>query len=986
MKKVFKIVSISLASLLFVLLLIISLGLWLVFTPEKITPIVQKQAAKYLSCQSEFDSVELTFFSTYPNFGLKIKHFVLINPVNDSPNDTLIAIDQLTGIIDFQAWWKHNDIIIKELMVNTGTLTLFYDSVGTSNLDIFPPDTSTMNQTTDSQTFEADIENIHFENLNIAYIDYTLPVKAILTGLKGKMNGKLQTNIFQSKLILTEGIVSLEYDGESYLQNVSTQFDMNFDYFLSHLKMNISHATGTLNQLPIWIKGYFEEDSTTLDMIFDMAFKLDDSPADQVIKMVPPYYKHYFEGITASGILTADGTMKGVMNQTAMPMFNIHMLINNGNAKYKGLALELQQINGDLTVVTDAMTDSLTYLKIDWLNAKTKLSSFKINGLVDQLFSDINCRLSTNMNLALGEFNSLIPANMKTKVNGQVNGQVKAHFTLTQLEKSQFDQINISGNLALTNFDVTYDTLWANTKSTKINFSLPNKKGTISNTAFLKFNIDAENLNAGAKNNYKAGVGKTIVALETSYVLDSTQLPHFICSFAVDSLTGNMDTIRLAVSATKGKMAFSPGTENPDHAQIKVSGIINTMDTQLGKEKLALNHLNFDVEVENRPNEKNILLQWPVKGFIDMEQGMVSTTSLAYPIGIPSIKMNFDPENFNIIESKVDIDKSDFQLTGNVSNLLSYFRGDSILRGNLTFGSETTDVVQLMALTNGMGSEEPITDTIYTGPYMVPKGIDFSLSTNIKQALFETGSASNIKGKVVVRDGLLVLDDLRLNTPATRIQLTAMYRTPRKNHLYLGIDYHMLDIEIEELLKMVPDIDSIMPMLRSFSGSGEFHMAAETYLDSLYNLKKSTLRGAASITGEDLVLLDGETFSEIAKSLKFNKKTENKVDSLSAEFTVFKNEIDVYPFLIVMDKYKAIVAGRHNLDMSFDYHISVVDCPLPVKLGLDVQGKPDNLSYRISKCQYADYYRPSARYSVANKQLELRKLIHNTLVEKVKSD
>jgi len=194
----------------------------------------------------------------------------------------------------------------------------------------------------------------------------------------------------------------------------------------------------------------------------------------------------------------------------------------------------------------------------------------------------------------------------------------------------------------------------------------------------------------------------------------------------------------------------------------------------------------------------------------------------------------------------------------------------------------------------------------------------------------------------------------------------------------------MLDVEIESLLKMVPDIDSLMPMLRSFRGKGEFHLAAETYLDSLYNPKKSTIRGAASITGQNLVLMDGETFSEIAKTLKFNKKTENKVDSLSAEFTIFKNEIDVYPFLIVMDKYKAVVAGRHNFDMSFDYHISLVDSPLPIKLGVDVKGTPDHMTYKLAKCQYAEYYRPASRHIVDNKQLELRRIIRESLVEKVK--
>jgi hypothetical protein len=245
-------------------------------------------------------------------------------------------------------------------------------------------------------------------------------------------------------------------------------------------------------------------------------------------------------------------------------------------------------------------------------------------------------------------------------------------------------------------------------------------------------------------------------------------------------------------------------------------------------------------------------------------------------------------------------------------------------------------------------------------------------------------TATNIRGAVHVNDGILLLDGLIFDTPAARMQLTAMYRTVRKNHLFLGIDYHMLDVEISELLTMIPDIDTLMPMLRSFGGRGEFHLAAETYLDSLYNVKKSTLRGASSITGNNLVLMDGETFSEIAKTLRFNKKTENRVDSLSAEFTIFRNEIDVYPFLIVMDKYKAVIAGRHNFDLTYDYHVSVVDCPLPVKLGVDIKGNTDDLSYKLAQCRYAQYFRPSSRHAVANKQLELRNMIRQALAEKVR--
>jgi hypothetical protein len=62
----------------------------------------------------------------------------------------------------------------------------------------------------------------------------------------------------------------------------------------------------------------------------------------------------------------------------------------------------------------------------------------------------------------------------------------------------------------------------------------------------------------------------------------------------------------------------------------------------------------------------------------------------------------------------------------------------------------------------------------------------------------------------------------------------------------------------------------------------------------------------------------------------------------------------------------------------------VVDCPLPVKLGVDIKGNADNLSYKLAKCRYAEYFRPSSRHEVENKQLELKKMIRENLAGKIK--
>lgn len=1036
MKKFIRIFSVSLLSLLGALIVAISIVIWIIFTPERITPIVRKQAAKYLTCQSQIGSVELTFFSTFPNFGLKVSDFALINPVKGSLSDTLVSVNELVGVVDAKAYWKKKDIILIGLEMNGGSVNVYADSLGNSNYNILPADTIPDTAAEEDSILPfIDIRNIELRDVRLNYNDLSLKLHTLIRNLSVKINGtvtpdsisgnvkvstsiisveygygkeKLSTyiNDLNSKINgtvsgnnisgivdVSNSVISLEYGGEKYLQQAAVQLVLPIDVITSQQLISLKNATATINGMELLVNGTVENDTLSKTIDTDLTYKLASWPVKNLLALVPPSYNSYFSGIDVDGMLSSDGSINGIYNGSQMPLLDMHILLEKGTLKYSSFPLPLHDIDGDLTIHTDLKSDSLSFVRINRFAAKTPASFFRTEGMVTHLFKDISCNLTTTAGLTLDEFNGMIPDSMKTTVSGKASGQVKSRFTMSQLEKMQIEKMKLSGSVILSDFDLKYDSISLKTDRSKIDFSLPVSKPLSKNTGFVFASIISDNIVAGKLASYNASLKKSSIIFETSDVRDTTRIPDIICSFIMDEMSAGMDDMTIAIVAPQGKVSVSSRSDSFDQPQISLLYNSGELKTTMGKNTAIFNKISTDLDISNDNTQKDIFLQWLVKGYVDINQGLITMSELTNPIEIPSVKMDFDPETFRIKESSMKIGKSDFQLTGTLNNILSYFRGDSILRGKFDFVSEKTDVAQLMALTSGIGSsdstsvnkyENTTVDTALTGPYMVPLKIDVILNANVRLATLGVDTATNIKGAVQVHDGVLLLDGLTFDTPAARMQLTTMYRTPRKNHLFIGIDYHMLDVEIAQLLKMIPDIDTLMPMLRSFGGRGEFHIAAETYMDSLYNIKKSTLRGASSITGNNLVLMDGETFSEIAKTLRFSKKTVNKIDSLSAEFTIFRNEIDVYPFLIVMDKYKAVIAGRHNFDMSFDYHVSVVDCPLPVKLGVDIKGNEENLTYNLAKCRYAEYFRPTSRHEVEKKQIELRKMIRETLAEKVK--
>lgn len=191
-----------------------------------------------------------------------------------------------------------------------------------------------------------------------------------------------------------------------------------------------------------------------------------------------------------------------------------------------------------------------------------------------------------------------------------------------------------------------------------------------------------------------------------------------------------------------------------------------------------------------------------------------------------------------------------------------------------------------------------------------------------------------------------------------KMRSTLVYHAADKEKGYAGFDLHLDDVNIGELVNFIPSLDSMVPMLRSFKGYVKFDVAAESVVDSTLNIQIPTLRSAIHLEGDSLVLMDGETFAEISKMLLFKNKERNVFDHIAVNITVEDGNVTVYPFLVEIDRYRAAVGGTQDLDMNFQYHISILKSPVPFKLGLNITGNLDDMKFRLGKAKYKDAVTP----------------------------
>ncbi|MGL5273231.1 MAG: hypothetical protein ACRC8J_07085, partial [Phocaeicola sp.] len=443
----------------------------------------------------------------------------------------------------------------------------------------------------------------------------------------------------------------------------------------------------------------------------------------------------------------------------------------------------------------------------------------------------------------------------------------------------------------------------------------------------------------------------------------------------------------------KAKVSLTGSRRNKEEPRLRIDYSNTELMAQMGNwVKAKVGKTALVANARQNSKEKDLLLQWNPRLDVDLQDGDIMITDFP-EIVIPEIAFNFNMRDFDIRKSLIKLGNSDFSLVGKAENIDGWLRNEGLLKGEFNFTSEFTDVNELMKLTSGFGetadstvvaeaATEAATEAVTEAqpedadPFMVPRGVDVKIFTNIKKAIVGEQTATNLGGNLYVQDGVLTLEEIGFICHAAKMQLSATYKTPRTNHLYLGFIYHMVDVHIEELASLFPEVINMVPMLSSFKGQGEFHIAAETYTDAYYKPKVSTLRGACSIQGKDLVLMDSKTFTDISKMFLFKKKTENKIDTLYAEMALFKDKIDVYPLLITIDKYQAALGGSHYLNMNFNYHISLLK---PLRIGVDVGGDMENLKLKLTKCKYAEDFRPKKENAVETQNQRLRKIIRESL-------
>ena len=404
------------------------------------------------------------------------------------------------------------------------------------------------------------------------------------------------------------------------------------------------------------------------------------------------------------------------------------------------------------------------------------------------------------------------------------------------------------------------------------------------------------------------------------------------------------------------------------------------------------------------------LKKFKATGKIALKQFRFKDPYFPLPMSVRKVDMDFDGDTLDLKNFRMRVGRSAVTLNGEVNNVRRYLLRGRTLNGNLQLKSKRLDVNQLMkayyvaseksaekdtisAESNlEMMEEEDLTvdtegtelDSIAQSALIViPENLNLTFKADVDTILMSKMKLINFAGRARVNEQALSIANLSTSTQVGKMAMHVSYVCKDALSAEASAALEMDSVQIGELVEAMPELDTVMPMLRSFKGSVACEASLVTRLDSAMNVVLPSVNAGVYLKGKDLVLLDGETFSEIAKMLMFSKKTENLIDSVSVEMLVKSNEIEIYPFMVSMDKYCLGVGGKQGLDESFNYHVALLK---PIMLGLDVYGKDfDNIKFKLAAVKFKDSNTVIGKGGVLIREedVNFRSILHKNVVESI---
>jgi hypothetical protein len=428
MKLLLKIFAVLLA--LFIIL-IIALNLY--FTDERLKNTILPHVQSAIGSEVEADKMSITFFRTFPRFGLDIDGLRIPDP----DGEPVMSVEELLVSVELFPLLK-NELSVSRLSITSPLLyyTVYADS--TTNID-FLLDTDE-EATEDATGYQISISGFALRDASVFYRDETSNSAISLNELNADIS-LFFGEILESRINADLGSLNVMMDGTNYISNLSLSINQTSTLDLENEILNFTEGTISIRGLALNLIGSIAGWSGD-ELAVSLQFASTSENFGELLRLVPPGFEEYLTGLQTSGSLIFQGSVNGIFSEDTLPDFDVTIAVANGFLQNPDLPQAIEDIHFEILLNNDLAT-------ISDFRARAGVNSITASGTMDRpLDTDATFSLHLDGDIDLATISSFYPIEELgiDQLAGLLKTAAQATGRIDQPENATF-----SGNFHLTN-------------------------------------------------------------------------------------------------------------------------------------------------------------------------------------------------------------------------------------------------------------------------------------------------------------------------------------------------------------------------------------------------------------------------------------------------------------------------------------------------------------------------------------------------------
>ena len=287
-------------------------------------------------------------------------------------------------------------------------------------------------------------------------------------------------------------------------------------------------------------------------------------------------------------------------------------------------------------------------------------------------------------------------------------------------------------------------------------------------------------------------------------------------------------------------------------------------------------------------------------------------------IRIQNAGLSFSPQYVDLSAFSAQIGRNDLAATGKLENLLPYVLKDETLKGNLSVSSN------YLNLNDFMTESTASSDTTQIGIIEIPKNLDFNLTGNFKQLIFDRLDMTQVAGQITIKDGKAEMKNLAMNALGGKMNVTGYYDTgknPQQPEVSFNLDVQ--EVSFAQTFSTFVTIKQLAPVFESLTGnySTKFQMVSPLSKDFMPVLASLTASGL--LTSGNVAVSGNPVLSGLAATLKNESLKDMKIKDLKLPFSINDGRVSTKPFDVHFGDGNLNLQGSTGLDQTIDYTAKV---------------------------------------------------------------